>query len=588
MLSFSGKVWRPRCPLSEGHRQLAAAFGLSPLFATILADRGLHGREAVEDFLQPRLQRLMDPLALRDMEKAVQRLVRALEEGETLAVFGDYDVDGVTSSALLVRYFRALGREVRVYIPDRLTEGYGPNGAAMALLAAEGVRVVITVDCGATAVSALEEARRVGLDVIVTDHHQVREPMPPAFALVNPNRPDDPFPHKNMAGVGVAFYLAMALNRALRQRGWFVEGRTEPDLKQWLDLVAIGTIADVASLTGLNRILVAHGLRIAQGGGQVGVQALKQYAHLGEGLRAGQVAFQLGPRINAGGRLHRGMLGVDLLTTDDAEQARMVAEELEGYNRERQTLEAGMLQEAVKMIEQMPDRERRSGWVVAKQGWHPGVIGIVASRLAERLYRPVVVIAVDDQGMGKGSGRSIPGVDLLAAIEAAAPLLKGFGGHRAAAGLSLEMQNLLPFAELFDDAVRGQFRPGLFDPVMCFDGVLPLTALDLGLVRQLDRLHPYGQGNPEPVVVLESVRVIDARLLKERHVKCLLADREDNVLEAIAFQCCPGPLGEGLRAGTGRLDVAGHCTMNSYRDRERVQLVLKDARPTQPIDQGGV
>ncbi|MBF0160751.1 MAG: single-stranded-DNA-specific exonuclease RecJ [Magnetococcales bacterium] len=579
-LSFSGKVWKPRSPVRSAAGHAVAPPAVHPLLAAILANRGLEGEAAVEGFLQPRLQQLPDPLNLLDMEKAVQRLLQAVEKGESIAVFGDYDVDGVTSSALLVRYFRLLGIPVRVYIPDRLTEGYGPNSAAMTLLAAEGVRVVITVDCGATACAPLEVARQAGLDVIVTDHHQVREPFPPAFALINPNRPDDPFPHKNMAGVGVAFYLIVALNRGLRQQGWFQPSRPEPDLKQWLDLVAIGTIADVASLTGVNRILVTHGLRVASESRSVGVHALKEVARLSGGLRAGQVAFQLGPRINAGGRLHRGMLGVELLTTEDKAYADTLAAELEGYNRERQGLEEGMLREALRAVTEMGGVADRFGIVVAQQGWHPGVIGVVASRLAEKLYRPVIVVALDEQGQGKGSGRSIPGVNLLAAIESAAPLLKAYGGHQAAAGLSLEQHHLPAFTEIFDRAVAEQFQPGLFDPILHYDGTIPLGTLDWALVKQLERLQPFGQGNPEPLLLLENVRIMDCRLLKERHVKCILADTQDNTLDAIAFQVWPGALGEGLRSATGRLDVIGSCTINRYRERESVQMVLKDARPT--------
>ncbi|MBF0463404.1 MAG: single-stranded-DNA-specific exonuclease RecJ [Magnetococcales bacterium] len=578
-LSFAGKIWQPRCATTDAHRQLAAAFGLPPLLAAILAHRGLDNHTAVETFLRPRLQHLPDPLALADMDKAVTRLVQAVVAGEPLAVLGDYDVDGVTSSALLIRYFRALGMDLRVYIPDRLTEGYGPNPAAMRLLAAEGIRVVITVDCGATAFEALAEAQQIGLDVIVTDHHQMREALPPALALVNPNRPDDSFPHKNMAGVGVAFYLVMALNRALRQQGWFSAQRPEPDLKQWLDLVAIGTIADVAGLTGINRILVANGLRVASlDATHVGLKALKQAAHLGGSVRAGQVAFQLGPRINAGGRLSLGMLGVELLTTDEPDRARELAEQLEGYNRERQSLEESMLRGALAAIEASGGVGQRFGLVVAESGWHPGVIGVVASRLVERLYRPVVVIALDENGQGKGSGRSIPGVDLLAAVEATAPLLKAFGGHRAAAGLSLDARHLPAFIEAFNQAVGAQFRPGLFDPVVHFDGVLALAAVNRALISHLESLQPFGQGNPEPVVLLENVRITDARLLKERHVKCVLTDQQDNVLEAIVFQAWPGPLGAGLLAA-GRVDVVGTCTLNSYRERERVQMIIKDARP---------
>ncbi|WP_130470480.1 single-stranded-DNA-specific exonuclease RecJ [Candidatus Magnetaquicoccus inordinatus] len=578
-LSWSGKVWRQRHEATDLHRQLAAEQGLNSFFAAIFADRALQDRHEVEAFLQPRLQRLPDPAQLRDMDKAVERLLRLIEDGEALAIFGDYDVDGVTSSALMVRYFRALSVAVQVYIPDRLTEGYGPNPAAMAQLAAEGVRVVITVDCGATAYEALATAQQLGLDVIVTDHHQMRDEPPLAWALINPNRPDESFAHKNMAGVGVAFYLLMALNRALRQKGWFQEGRQEPDLKRWLDLVAIGTIADVASLTGVNRILVTHGLRVAAETGHVGLRALQQVARLGTSLRAGQVAFQLGPRINAGGRLHRGMMGVELLVTDDEQKAQQLAEELEGYNRERQAIEERMLRRALALLEEAGEVDNRYGIVVAEQGWHPGVIGIVASRLAERLYRPVIVIALDAEGKGKGSGRSIPGIDLLAAIEDSASLLRTYGGHRAAAGLSLDVQNLAAFAQAFDQSIQARFQPGLFDPVAYYDGEVAFAEVTRQLAQRLERLQPFGQGNPEPVVLLQNVRVVEARLLKERHVKCLLADQEGNLLEAIAFSVWPGRVGEGLLAGASRVDLLGNCTLNVYREQEKVQLVVKDARP---------
>ena len=578
-LSFSGKIWQWRTQVEVQHRQLAQECGLEPLFEMILADRGLSDRSSVDAFLNPRLQHLADPFGLLDMEKAVERLVRAVEAGESMAVFGDYDVDGATSSALLRRYFRDLGVSVRVYIPDRLTEGYGPNAPAMLLLAEEGINLVITVDCGVTSFSALEAAEKAGLDVIVTDHHQVGATLPPAFATINPNRRDESFPHKELAGVGVAFYLVMALNRALRQRGWFHPERPEPNVKKLLDLVAIGTVSDVASLTGMNRILVAFGLRVAGESTNVGLQALKHCARLDGAVRAGQVAFQLGPRINAGGRLSQGILGVELLTTEDVLRAEAISEALEGFNRERQSLEVRILRAAITRIEAAGGVEDRFGLVVAEEGWHPGVIGIVASRIAEKFYRPVIVIALDEKGRGKGSGRSIPGVDLFAAIESARSFLSNFGGHRAAAGLSLDAKNVQAFSEAFNEAVREQFTPGLFSPTLRVDGVMAVADVNRALVRKLERLQPFGQGNPEPVVVLKNMRAANARILKDRHVKCQLMDVYDNVLESIAFQVFPGPLGEGLVSTATRMDVAGTLSINCFRDRETVQMIIKDARP---------
>ncbi|MBF0272282.1 MAG: single-stranded-DNA-specific exonuclease RecJ [Magnetococcales bacterium] len=577
--SFSGKMWRLRALTTDHHRQLARESGLHGLFAAILADRGLESVLEVERYLRPLLSHLVDPMGLRDMDKAVARLVRMVEQGEPCAIFGDYDVDGVTSCALLYRYFAALGQAPRIYIPDRMSEGYGPNEPALRTLHAEGIQVVITVDCGITAFEPMQAAAKIGLDVIVTDHHQAREILPDAVAVINPNRLDDPFPHKELAGVGVAFYLVLALNRALRERGWFQSPRVEPDLKSVLDLVAVGTIADVASLTGLNRPLTAVGLRVASADTRQGLVALMAVARLRGSLSAGQVGFQIGPRINAGGRLGQGALGAELLITDDATRAEEIAQTLEQYNHERQQLEKKILQESIAQVESQGLAERRLGLVVAGQGWHQGVVGIVASRLVERYHRPVVVMAMDADGGGKGSGRSIPGVDLLAAVTRCEPLLRGFGGHRAAAGLTLIPGELDALIECFDRAVREGNPPELFQPVLRVDGECPLGDVDLELVGRLERLQPFGRGNPEPVWVARNVRVLDPRVLNERHVRCQLADTRDAVVDAIAFGVLPGPLGQGMLHATARVDVAGTLSINRYNHRERVQFIIKDVRP---------
>lgn len=578
-LSLTGRVWLPRALTDEAHRALTRAAGLEPLFAPIVAHRGLESPEQVEAFLRPLLKHLPDPGGLLDMDRAVARLVTAVESGEAIAIFGDYDVDGATSTALLVRYFRALGVSVRVYIPDRLEEGYGPNVAAMRQLAAEGIRLVVTVDCGVTAFEALEAAADAGMAVIVTDHHQAREALPPVAAMVNPNRLDEPFPHKELAGVGVAFYLVMALNRAFRERGRFSRETPEPDLKRLLDLVALGTIADVASLTGINRPLVASGLRLAGETRHIGLRVLMDHLRLGDGLSAGQVGFQLGPRINAGGRLGQGSLGAELLMTEDPARAAEIVALLETSNSERRALEERIVRQAASRIEAEGLAERRLGLVVADPEWHRGVVGIAASRLADRFTRPAIVIAVDEQGQGHGSGRSIPGVNLLAAVEAAGEHLTGFGGHQAAAGLRLDAGNIDAFAAAFDQALRAQNGPELFLPSRLMDGELALEALNRELVGRIERLQPFGRGNPEPVFLLRNMAVVQPRLLKERHVKCQLADIQDNALEAIAFGVSPGPLGEALMNGGGRLDLLGTLAINTFRNRETVQMTIKDARP---------
>ena len=579
-LSFAKKQWRPRYEVTEEHRQLTRDCGLSLLFAPIIAHRELRDEEEVERFFRPLLKHLRDPSEILDMDVAVARLILAIEQGEKIAVFGDFDVDGATSSALMVRYFRALGIVLRVYIPDRLTEGYGPNPQAMHTLVAEGISLVVTVDCGITAFEAFAEAAKLGLDVVVTDHHQGRQELPQALALINPNRLDDPFPNKELAGVGVAFFLLMALNRALRNKGYFVS-KQEPDLKSLMDLVAVGTIVDVASLTGANRPLVAMGIRVAQEKKNPGLEALMEIARIKVGLSAGQVGFQIGPRINAGGRLGKGPLGSELLHTDDPERAAVIAAELEEANQERRALEEKMLRQAVNKIESLDLTADKRTLVVAEHGWHQGVIGIIASRISDRYHMPTVIIALDENGQGRGSGRSIPGVNLLAAIEHCTDLLIGFGGHQAAAGLSIDNSKVEEFAATFEQAVRNNNSPELFYPAVTYDGKLQIPDVNLETVSRLERLQPFGRGNPEPVFLIENVRLLDARAIKESHVKCRLTDIYDNVMDTISFRVLPGELGEGLLQRGLWVDVVGTLSINRFRNRETVQLIVKDARPAQ-------
>ncbi|MBF0455704.1 MAG: single-stranded-DNA-specific exonuclease RecJ [Magnetococcales bacterium] len=582
-LSFSQKIWRPRSQVTDHYKQLARNCGLSPLFTPIIAYQQLDDEEKVERYFRPLLKHLTDPAQLLDMDLAVARLIQAIEGGEKLAVFGDFDVDGATSSALMVRYFRWLGIPIRVYIPDRLTEGYGPNPQAMKTLQEEGISLVVTVDCGITAFEALAEAKRLGLDVIVTDHHQGRESLPDAVALINPNRLDETFPHKELAGVGVAFYLVMALNRALRTTGFFTS-RPEPDLRELLDLVAVGTIVDVASLTGVNRPLVSVGMRVARESKNLGLNALMETARIKGSLSAGQVGFQIGPRINAGGRLGKGPLGSELLHTEDPQRAEQIAAELEEANRERRALEDKMLRQAMAKIELMGLEPSKRTLVLAETGWHSGVIGIIASRLSDRFHRPTVIIALDEEGNGKGSARSIPGIDLLLAIEACGPLLVGFGGHKAAAGLSIEAAQVAAFAEAFEKAVVAENHPSLFRPAMTYDGRLQIPDVNLETVGRLERLQPFGRANPEPVFLIEQVRLMDARAIKESHVKCRLVDLHDNAIDTIAFRVLPGGLGEGLLQQGLWVDVVGSLSINRFRNRETVQLIIRDARPAKGHD----
>ena len=433
--SLSGKRWRQRAVDDRAGLALAQQMGLPEIVGRLLAARGV-GIESAERFLTPTLRELLpDPSHLRDMDKAVERVVRAVTTGELIAIFGDYDVDGATAAALLQRFFAAIGCRARIYIPDRQREGYGPNVPALQRLRAEGAAIAITVDCGTTAHAPLAAAAKAGLDVIVVDHHVAEPALPPAFAIINPNRLDEASPHGVLAAVGVAFLLVVGINRALRQAGWYAQ-RPAPDLVQWLDLVALGTICDVVPLTGVNRALVAQGLKLLQRRGNIGLAALADAAAVGERLEAYHAGFILGPRVNAGGRVGQADLGARLLATDDAVEARAVAEQLHTLNAERREIEARVLAQAIAQVE---SGDRSAPLVfVAGEGWHPGVIGIVASRLKERYNRPACVSAIAD-GIGKGSGRSVAGFPLGPAIIAArqAGLLVNGGGHAMAAGFTV-------------------------------------------------------------------------------------------------------------------------------------------------------
>jgi len=432
--SLLGRRWRQRAADDRAALTLAQRLSLPEPIARVLAGRGIGAAEA-EDFLNPTLRALLpDPLHLRDMAAAAARIAAAVMSGEPIAVFGDYDVDGATSAALLERFFAAAGVPIRVYIPDRLREGYGPNAPALLRLRAEGVGLVITVDCGTAAFEPLAAAAEAGLDVIVVDHHVAEPRLPRAAAVINPSRLDEESPHRQLAAVGVAFLLVVAVNRALREAGWY-RLRCQPDLMQWLDLVALGTVCDVVPLTGVNRALVTQGLKVMARRANPGLAALADVSRLDERPNAYHLGFLLGPRVNAGGRVGEADLGVRLLTTPDPGEARALAERLDGYNQERQAIEARVLAEAIAAVE---GATAGSLAFATAPGWHPGVIGIVASRLKERYNRPAFVVALDG-GIGKGSGRSVNGVDMGAAVIAAkqAGLLINGGGHAMAAGLTV-------------------------------------------------------------------------------------------------------------------------------------------------------
>ena len=516
----------------------------------------------------------------QDMDRAAERLADAVIAGEQVTIFGDYDVDGATSAALLIRLLGALGLEAGYYIPDRLLEGYGPSGDALVSLRDSGASLVVTVDCGAQAFEALAMAHEAGLDVIVVDHHKCATELPVAHSIVNPNRLDEEAgaaAHGHLAAVGVAWLLGAALIRTLRSRGYFTS-REEPKLLDLLDIVALGTVADVAQLKGLNRAFVAQGLKIMAGRRNIGLNALITASRLTRAPICSDLGFALGPRINAGGRVGKSDLGVRLLTTSDAEEARVIAEELDRLNGERRAIEAAVQEEADALVARQGNR---AVVLVSGEGWHPGVIGIVAGRLKEKLGRPALVVAVDEHGTGKGSGRSIAGVDLGAAILAAKDmgLLEAGGGHAMAAGLTVQADKIEALAEfldarLSDDVARAsENRALLLDAVVAPGGITPMLA------EALEQGGPYGMGWPAPRIAAGPMRIIKADVVGKDHVRVIMAGDDGRSIKAVAFRQAETELGQALlHSGRDkRLWLAGRVKVDDWSGRASAELHIDDA-----------
>lgn len=549
---------------------LARALSLHPLAARVLAARGLAELEAAERFLAPRLADLPDPFSMKGMEAAVSRIVRAVESGERIACYGDYDVDGVTSTVLLAGFLRAAGADAVTYTPHRLVEGYGLNAAAVGRLAGEGVRLIVTLDCGITSVAEVQEAARLGLDVVVVDHHTVPVELPAAAAILNPHQPGCGYPSKHLAAVGVTFCLAMALRKRLREKGRFGEARPEPNLKEALDLVALGTVADVVPLVEVNRVLVRFGLEEIARSRRPGLRALKRVAGMAEGapVSAGQVGFRLGPRINAAGRLDDAGRGVRLLLSEDPAAATALAEELDRENRSRQEIERLMLEEALADA-QGRVRGGARGLVLSRDGWHPGVVGIVAARVAERFHRPAVLVGVAD-GVGKGSGRSIEGFHLYDALAACGAHLARFGGHRHAAGVTVEPARLPAFRDAFERFAFERLAPDDLVPRCRIEGWALAADLDERAADDLARLAPFGAGHAEPLFAVRA-RPARARTVGAAgvHLKLQLGPG----LDAIGFS-----LGERLGLCGGEVEAAVSLGFDEWDGSRRLQARIRDIR----------
>lgn len=548
--------------------RLARDLVISPLTANCLLLRGIASAAQGEDFLRARLGSLPDPDLLPDMSIACGRLEQALLRGEKIAVHGDYDVDGISGASLLVETLRQLGGQVDYHIPLRLRDGYGLSADAIRLAAEGGCQLIVSVDCGVSAHLEADLAAELGLDLIITDHHQPPETLPTCLALINPHLSANRFPWPELSGVGVAFFLLAGLRRRLRENGYF-NRRAEPDLRHGLDLVALGTIADIVPLGGVNRILVRSGLELLEQGGRPGIAALKQVADVKQ-VSCGVVGFRLAPRLNAAGRLEDAALGVRLLLSEDKHETRFLAELLDGYNRERQQLEQQTLDEAIAMVE-AGQLERRTSLVLAREGWHPGVIGIVASRLVERYHRPTLMIALE-QGTGKGSARSIRGFHLYQALQRTAGLLSGFGGHAMAAGLSIEQENLESFASAFEQVASQELSAEALVQVVWHDGEIELGVLSLPQLGELEELQPFGAGNPQPAFVSRGCRILSPRVLAEKHLK-FDCEQGGQRLSCIGFG-----MAERYQQLNGQVDLLYRPGINEWRGRRSVQLQIADFR----------
>jgi single-stranded-DNA-specific exonuclease len=587
--SATDRAWRDRLDERGAARALAIAqrHEIPELLARILAGRNIEA-DAVDAFLDPTIKRSMpDPNVLTAMPEAAARIADAMTRGESIAIFGDYDVDGATSAAVLARFLRQGGVEPFIHIPDRLFEGYGPNVEAVRALAARGATLLVTVDCGTTSIEPLAEAKALGMDVVVIDHHQADEALPPALAIVNPNRRDDLSGLGYLAAVGLVFMTVVAVNRELRARGFWTDARPVPDLLSYLDGVALGTVADVVPLIGLNRAFVAKGLLVLRRREQPGLVSLMDVARLSGPPEAWHLGFLLGPRINAGGRIGRADLGVRLLLETDPIEAAKIAAELDRLNRERQAIEQETLAQAeAEAMAALGIEEKGAVVITAAEGWHPGVVGLIAARLKEKFGRPAFAIALEPGGIGTGSGRSIAGVDIGRAVRRAVAeglLVKG-GGHAMAAGVTLRKGALAQFRAFLEAALSADVTAARRASGLMIDGAVSAAGANLDLVAMIERAGPFGSGNPEPVIALPAHTVTYAEEIGQAHMRVRFRSADGASVKAIAFRAAGQKLGTALLNSRGRqVHAAGSFVIDRWQGEERVQFRLTDIAPAEPF-----
>ena len=566
------KKWRISEPDPEVVHHLAREIDVPPIIAHLLVNRGMADSETAVVFLSSTLAEIHGPFLLLGMDRAVERLETALRKGEKVCVYGDYDVDGISSCALLVDFFRAIGLDCFYHIPKRMEDGYGLSVAGVEYAHHQGANVIVTVDCGITAQKESLLCSSLGVDLIITDHHTPGDVIPQACAVINPHQPGCPFPYKPLAGVGVAFNLLIALRNRLREEGIF-NGTGGPNLREYLDLVALGTVADIVPLQDENRIFVKHGLAELTRSPRAGIQALKTVAGVSGIVGSGAVGFRLAPRLNAAGRLEDAALGVELLLCSDRERAAEIAGRLEASNTERQALEQEILRDILRLVKGEPRLAGKKSIVLASREWHPGIIGIVAARIVDIYHRPTILIALQN-GSGRGSGRSIPKFHLHDALHACSEHLQKFGGHKYAAGLSIDELTLETFVDRFDEIAQGVLTDSDLTPELVIDGELSGEEITLELAETIERLSPFGMGNPEPVFVLKGATILDRRVLKDHHLKLRLK-AGGKTLDAIGFN-----MAQNFTL-CGSVDVAFSLDVNKWNGRTQLQLRLKDFREAQ-------
>lgn len=566
------KIWR-LLPSSENSQKLSCETGISAVKARLLINRGIINAKEIDSFLSPKLSGLIDPMLLKDMEEGTALIISAIERQVKIAIFGDYDADGLTATAVLVNFFTELGIPVLYYIPDRIEEGYSLNAKAIEMLHGENVRLIITVDCGVSNKKEIEYAKSLGMDVVVTDHHQIPDDFEPLCPVINPNRADSTFSFKSLAGVGVAFFLAVGIRQSIRKKGWFRQA-SEPDLRHYLDLVALGTIADMVPLTGQNRIIVTAGIEAIRSSRWLGIEAMKKICGLeNQQMSAADMAFKLAPRFNAPGRIGDNKAAILSLVTDNYSIALNTARELNSMNSERQKIEGAIVEDIETNIIPSMDIDGKRTLLFSKQGWHKGVLGIVASKILEKYHKPTIVLTVKN-GIASGSGRSIDGFNLHESLTTLKHLLKKFGGHYHAAGCTLESHNIETFAQELEELAVKTIKDEDLVPAIIVDDRLMLNQLTIDSVNDIRTLEPFGSGNPEPVFYSGNIEVIDSRVVGENHLK--LRVRQGDIIHEVI----------GFNLAVAHVNIQGSLVnmvytpeINRWNGSERVQLRLLDIEP---------